>query len=65
MCGSTLIDNTAEEGGGAIFFVSNDLTGTLRIDGSTLQRNPSLGFQTVPGIFVLAGTVQYVDSIIE
>lgn len=48
-------DNVAPEGGGAIFFVSNDRTGTASLDGSTLRRNPSLGFETpgFPGIFFL------------
>jgi predicted outer membrane repeat protein len=51
--------NTAAEGGGAIFFVSNDRTGTLSIQGSTMRANPSAGFETkgLPGIFFLgAGT---------
>ena len=53
--GSLITDNHANEGGGAIFFVSNDLTGTLHIDGSTLLRNPNDGFETAgfPGIFYL------------
>jgi hypothetical protein len=54
--GGTLIqDNHANEGGGAIFYVSNDRTGTLSIRHSTLQRNPNDGFQTagLPGIFFL------------
>ncbi|MEP6797652.1 MAG: hypothetical protein ABI890_05865, partial [Lapillicoccus sp.] len=52
---STIQDNHANEGGGAIFFVSNDRTGTLRIEGSTLRRNPNDGFFTAgyPGIFYL------------
>jgi hypothetical protein len=35
--------------------VSNDRTGTLAIDGSSLRRNPSDGFETegFPGIFFL------------
>jgi hypothetical protein len=65
VCGSTLTNNTANEGGGAIFFVSNDRTGTLRIDRSRLSSNPSLGFETVPGIYVLAGEIEYTDSVIE
>jgi hypothetical protein len=44
-------DNTAREGGGAIFFVVNSGGGTLRIDSSTLQGNPSGEFQNAPGIF--------------
>ena len=65
VCGSILTENSANEGGGAIFFVSNDRSGTLRIDQSYLSNNPSLGFETDPGIFVLAGTVEYIDSLIE
>lgn len=42
-------------GGGAIFFVSNDRTGSLVITDSELVNNPSEGFETdgYPGIFVL------------
>ena len=65
VCGSILTENSANEGGGAIFFVSNDLSGTLRIDQSHLSNNPSLGFETDPGIFVLAGAIDYIDSVIE
>ena len=50
---STIEDNVAREGGGAIFFVSNDRTGRATVTGSTLRRNPSLGFETMPGIFYL------------
>lgn len=45
--------NHAREGGGAVFFVSNDRSGHLTIEGSTLRDNPSDGFETVPGIFYL------------
>ena len=50
---SQLTGNHAREGGGAIFFVSNDRTGTLAIEDSVLRRNPSDGFETrgLPGIF--------------
>jgi hypothetical protein len=65
VCGSTLTDNSANEGGGAIFFVSNDRSGTLRIEDSVLRNNPELGFRTDPGIFVLAGQIEYIDSVIE
>jgi hypothetical protein len=53
--GTIIEDNTANEGGGAIFFVSNDRTGTMTIADSTLRRNPSDGFETrgFPGIFFL------------
>jgi hypothetical protein len=56
LCGTTIEHNRANEGGGAIFFVSNDRSGTLSIQNSTLRDNPSDGFETTgyPGIFVLA-----------
>ncbi|MBL7495613.1 hypothetical protein I6A84_19990 [Frankia sp. CNm7] len=55
IAGSVVEDNRAAEGGGAVFFVSNDRSGTLTIEGSTLRNNPSEGFETrgYPGIFFL------------
>jgi hypothetical protein len=55
LAGTRIVDNHAEEGGGAVFFVSNDRTGTLSITDSSLRRNPSDGFETAgfPGIFFL------------
>ncbi|MET0343148.1 MAG: hypothetical protein ABW252_19220 [Polyangiales bacterium] len=54
LCGSTVEHNHANEGGGAIFFVSNDGSGTLSIAHSTFRDNPSDGFETdgLPGMFV-------------
>ena len=53
--GSTFVHNDANEGGGAIFFVSNDRTGTMAITDSTLQDNPNDAFHTagLAGIFFL------------
>lgn len=66
LCGTEITDNDAIEGGGAIFFVSNNRTGHLKIDRSVLRRNPSHGFETLPGIFVLAAEPpQITDSTIE
>ncbi|MGK5674473.1 hypothetical protein ACSNOB_16725 [Micromonospora sp. URMC 106] len=55
IAGTIIEGNRANEGGGAVFFVSNDRTGTMRIANSTLRRNPSGGFETrgYPGIFFL------------
>ncbi len=53
VAGTTMTGNHAKEGGGAIFFVSNDRSGTLLIRWSTLKKNPSDGFETIPGIFFL------------
>ncbi len=68
ICGSQLTENHANEGGGAIFFVSNDRSGELVIRDSSLVDNPSDGFETdgFPGIFVLAnGDPQVEDSTLE
>ncbi len=62
---STLTGNHAREGGGAIFFVSNDRTGTLTIDGSRLSDNPSDGFETLPGIFFLGASRTITDSVVR
>ena len=68
LAGSIVTDNIANEGGGAIFFVSNNRTGELRITQSVLERNPSRGFETrgFPGIFFLGrGIPQVTDSTIR
>jgi hypothetical protein len=68
-CGNRVEDNHANEGGGAFFFVSNDLTGTMSIVDSVLRSNPNDGFETngLPGIFVLAkaGQPYIYNSVIE
>jgi hypothetical protein len=51
--GVTMTRNHAREGGGAVFFVSNDRTGTLEVRSSTLRHNPSDRFETDPGIYFL------------
>jgi hypothetical protein len=53
VAGTRISRNHAREGAGAIFFVSNDNTGTLRIQQSTLHHNFSGQFHTFgyPGIF--------------
>ncbi len=55
LCGDRLENNRANEGGGAIFYVSNDKSGSLVIQDSTLAHNPSDGFETAgyPGIYYL------------
>jgi hypothetical protein len=68
LCGVSMHDNTANEGGGAIFFVSNDRSGSLVIQDSVLSHNPSAGFETqgYPGIFVLAsGPPTVMNSTLE
>src|SRR4051795_10033721 len=41
LAGTRMTRNHAREGGGAVFYVSNDRTGTLDIKSSTLRDNPS------------------------
>jgi hypothetical protein len=58
VCGTLMENNYAPEGGSAIFFVSNDKTGTITITDSTLRNNPKGAFETqgFPGLFVQAKT---------
>jgi len=64
IAGTLIQDNTANEGGGAVFFVSNNRTGTMTIDGSTLLRNPSAQFETrgLPGIFFLGAATPTITN---
>lgn len=66
--GSLFRGNRAREGGGAIFFVSDNRTGTMTIESSKLEGNPSEGFGTpgLPGIFFLgAGKPKILDSVLR
>jgi hypothetical protein len=60
VCGSEMQENTAVEGGGAIFYVSNDRSGLMSLTDSVFTRNPSGAFETsgLPGMFVLAAPGQ-------
>jgi hypothetical protein len=66
LCGTKIETNKANEGGGAIFFVSNDRSGRLVIRDSVLRSNPSGMFETYPGIFYLGnGEPDFTGSTIE
>ncbi len=68
IAGSVFVDNRATEGGGAIFFVSDDLTGTMAIGHSTLERNRNDRFHTpgLPGIYFLgARSPAITDSVLR
>jgi hypothetical protein len=65
IAGTKMTHNHAREGGGAIFFVSNDRSGVLEIRSSTLRDNPSEGFETDPGIFFLGRDQIVVDSVVN
>jgi hypothetical protein len=51
IAGTIMSNNSAREGGGAIFYVVDSGWGTLTLNESPLHGNPSGEFQTSPGIF--------------
>jgi hypothetical protein len=61
MCGSVMRDNRARELGGAVFMVSNNRAGGVRLDRTTITNNPDVGIHepvTMPGVFILAAPGQ-------
>jgi hypothetical protein len=54
--GSLVERNQVNDYGSAIFFVSNDVSGTLRIHDSTLRLNTGGSWEAYPGISLMAGT---------
>ena len=66
VAGTLMRHNHAREGGGAIFYVSNDRSGTLHLRWSTLTHNVSERFETRPGIFYLGhGPIDVQHSVIR
>jgi hypothetical protein len=51
IAGTIMRNNTAREGGGAIFYVVDSGWGKLTLNRSHLHHNPSGQFQTFPGIY--------------
>ena len=49
LCGTAIHDNSARQFGGSIFFVSNNNTGTMRIERSGLWNNETPGWLTHAG----------------
>ena len=63
--GSLLENNKANEGGSAVFFVSNNKTGSITITDSITRNNPRGMFETpdLPGFYVIAkGAAKVVNS---
>lgn len=54
ICDCDISNNSANELAGAVFFVSNDLSGSLVIDQSTFSNNAGKDVQDLKGFFVLA-----------
>jgi hypothetical protein len=65
ICGSQVHDNAARELAGAVFYVSNDRTGTMVLDRSAFRANPGKDVQALPGFFVLARDSQITATTIE
>ena len=64
--GTKIVHNRSNhEGGSAIFFVSNNRTGNVRIEDSVLRNNTGDGFQTRPGIFFLGNSMTISGSTVE
>ena len=62
---SLLENNDANEGGSAIFFVSDDKTGSITVTDSITRNNPRGTFETpnLPGFYVIAkGPAQIINS---
>jgi len=62
---SSLIENnTANEGGSAVFFVSNDQSGSITIKDSITRNNPRGSFETpnLPGFYVIAKQPALVEN---
>jgi hypothetical protein len=69
MCGTVMRDNSANESGSAIIYVSNNRTGTMSVRDSTVTSNRSIGTAApsfdlpgLPGMFVIAAPGQPVIS---
>lgn len=74
IAGSVIENNSAKAGGSAIFFVSNDQTGQLKIENSTISNNSyapngqpnNPHFQNYPGIFYIGkGNPIFTNSTIQ
>ena len=64
--GTRIVGNRSNhEGGSAIFFVSNDRTGVVRIADSYIRNNTGDGFSTHPSIFFLGRRISFADSTVQ
>jgi len=62
ICGSLIEHNDVKAYGSAIFFVSNNMMGTLRIHDSTIVNNTGGGWNVLPGISMHDTTVQDIGN---
>jgi len=66
ICGTLIEQNTVNAYGAAIFFVTNDHTGNIRIENSVIRDNIGGSWHTLPGISMHGDTrCEIVNSVIE
>jgi hypothetical protein len=65
ICGTEVSSNAARELAGAVFFVSNDRTGSMSLDRSTFRANTGRSDPGMPGFFVLAAGTTITGTHIE
>jgi hypothetical protein len=63
LCGSRIEHNQVNAYGSAIFFVSNDHSGTLRIQDSVVRNNSGGGWNVMPGISMHEDTRAVMDNV--
>jgi hypothetical protein len=56
--GTLIEENDVNAYGSAIFFISNDVTGTLHIENSVIRNNHGGAWYALPGISMMTGTKQ-------
>lgn len=62
LCGTRIENNEVNTHGSAIFFISNNHDGTLRIEDSTIRNNRGGSWYEMPGISMHDDTVVMVDN---
>jgi len=65
IAGTIMSDNTAREGGGAIFYVVDRGMGNVTLNDSHLHDNPSGRFETFPGFYGNIDLTHYVPVMIN
>jgi hypothetical protein len=64
LCGTRIEENTVNAHGSAIFFVSNDMSGTISLVDSVIRNNMGGSWYELPGISMHPETTQIVENTI-
>ncbi|HTP27211.1 MAG TPA: hypothetical protein VMK12_16355, partial [Anaeromyxobacteraceae bacterium] len=65
ICGSNISNKSANELGGAVFYVSDDASGTLQATASAFSSNACTDPQHPPGFYVMAAHTMIKDSTVD